>query len=182
MVIDSSDIFNLLTPRMPFNLALESANSLGPGPAEDFEQHNTQEERILSHTENNIPEALLKLGMKTRREVLGDEYVDAATAAATDFDSDFQQFISATAWGSVWSRPGLSRRDRSLITITLLASLGHHSELALHLRASVNTGLSPEDVKEALLHVAIYAGVPAANTAYKIAKEIFAKPSPTPQS
>lgn len=129
----------------------------------------------MSHTENTNPDSLLSLGMKTRREVLGDEYVDAALAASTEFDADFQHFICSTAWASVWSRPGLSRRDRSLITITQLASLGHPDELALHLRACVNTGLSRDDVKEALLHVAIYAGVPAANTAFKIAKRVFAE-------
>ncbi len=109
-------------------------------------------------------------GMATRRAVLGDTHVDRAEAAKTTFDSDFQDFITEGAWGSVWSRPGLTRRERSLITIALLAALGHDEEVAMHVRATANTGASPDDIKEALLHVAIYAGVPAANRAFKIAK------------
>jgi len=132
----------------------------------------------LPHTENETLDSLVSRGMKTRREVLGEEYVDAAMASTTDFDADFQHFISATAWAGVWSRAGLSRRDRSLITITQLASLGYQDELALHLRASANTGLSRGEIKEALLHVAVYAGVPAANIAFKIAKQVFAEMAP----
>jgi len=112
-------------------------------------------------------------GMKVRRSVLGDAHVDRAEAAKTDFDEDFQRLITEGAWGSVWSRPGLTRRERSLLTITLLAALGHDEELAMHIRATANTGASPDDIKEALLHVAIYAGVPAANRAIKIAKAAF---------
>ncbi|MGI9487864.1 MAG: 4-carboxymuconolactone decarboxylase [Geminicoccaceae bacterium] len=111
--------------------------------------------------------------MKVRRSVLGDAHVDRAEAAKTAFDEDFQRFITDGAWGSVWSRPGLTRRERSLVTITLLAALGHDDELAMHLRATANTGASADDVKEALLHVAVYAGVPAANRAIKIAKSLF---------
>lgn len=114
-------------------------------------------------------------GMKTRRAVLGDAHVDRATAAATEFDRDFQRFITEGAWGSVWSRPGLTKRERSLITIALLAALGHHEEVAMHARATANTGASADDVKEALLHVAVYAGVPAANAAFKIVKETLSK-------
>ena len=132
----------------------------------------------MSHSKNESPDSLLSLGMKTRREVLGEKYVDAAMARTTDFDAEFQHFITTTAWASVWSRAGLSRRDRSLITITQLASLGYQDELALHLRASVNTGLSRGEIKEALLHVAVYAGVPAANIAFKIAKQVFSEPAP----
>lgn len=113
-------------------------------------------------------------GMKVRRAVLGDAHVDRAEAAKTDFDQDFQRFITEGAWGSVWSRPGLTKRERSLLTITLLAALGHEDELAMHLRATANTGASHDDIKEALLHVAVYAGVPAANRAIKIAKSVFA--------
>jgi 4-carboxymuconolactone decarboxylase len=109
--------------------------------------------------------------MATRRSVLGDTHVDGATARQTPFDADFQSFITEGAWGSVWSRPGLSKRERSLVTIALLAALGHDEEVAMHVRATVNTGCSPDDIKEALLHVAVYAGVPAANRAFKIAKE-----------
>jgi 4-carboxymuconolactone decarboxylase len=115
------------------------------------------------------------LGMITRRSVLGDTHVDAATARKTAFDDDFQSFITEGAWGSVWSRPGLSKRERSMITIALLAALGHDEEVAMHVRATVNTGCTPEDIKEALLHVAVYAGVPAANRAFKIAREELAK-------
>lgn len=118
-------------------------------------------------------DARFETGMKTRRAVLGDAHVDRAEAAKTPFDEDFQRFITEGAWGSVWSRPGLSRRERSLLTITLLAALGHDDELAMHLRATDNTGASAEDVKEALLHVAVYAGVPAANRAIRIAKDVF---------
>jgi 4-carboxymuconolactone decarboxylase len=110
-------------------------------------------------------------GMATRRSVLGDGHVDRAENAKTAFDADFQDFITEGAWGSIWSRPGLSRRERSLITLALLAALGHDEELAMHVRASTNTGASPDDIKEALLHVAVYAGVPAANRAFKVAKQ-----------
>lgn len=119
--------------------------------------------------------ALFDRGMATRRAVLGDQHVDAATARKTGFDEDFQSFITEGAWGSVWSRPGLSKRERSMLTIALLAALGHDEEVAMHVRATVNTGCSPDDIKEALLHVAVYAGVPAANRAFRIAKEELAK-------
>jgi 4-carboxymuconolactone decarboxylase len=108
--------------------------------------------------------------MQTRRAVLGDAHVDRAEAAKTPFDADFQAFITEGAWGSVWSRPGLTKRERSLITIALLAALGHDEEVAMHVRATANTGATPDDIKEALLHVAVYAGVPAANRAFRIAK------------
>lgn len=114
-------------------------------------------------------------GMKTRRKVLGDAHVDRATAAADAIDAPFQALITEAAWGHVWSRDTISHRDRSLVTIALLAGLGNHEELALHLRATANTGATPEEVMEALLHVAIYAGVPRANSAIRIAKEIFAE-------
>lgn len=112
-------------------------------------------------------------GMAVRRAVLGDRHVDAASAAATDFDRDFQRYITETAWGRVWARPGLSRSERSVLTVALLAALGHHEELAMHLRASRNTGADPADIREALLQVAVYAGVPLANSAFRIARDIF---------
>lgn len=112
-------------------------------------------------------------GMAVRREVLGDAHVDRAEARTSAFDADFQRYITENAWGSVWTRPGLERGTRSLLTIAILASLGHHEELAMHLRATRNTGARPEEVKEALLHVAVYAGVPAANAAIAIAKKVF---------
>lgn len=112
-----------------------------------------------------------KTGRKTRTEVLGETYVAASDAKRNDFNADFLDFITEGAWGSVWSRPGLTRRERSMITIALLAALGHHEEVAMHVRATANTGATPEDIKEALLHVAVYAGVPAANQAFKVAQE-----------
>lgn len=114
-------------------------------------------------------------GMATRRSVLGDTHVDNASARMTPFDADFQSFITEGAWGSVWSRPGLTKRERSMITLALLAALGHDEEVAMHVRATANTGATPDDIKEALLHVAVYAGVPAANRAFKIAKQELAK-------
>lgn len=109
-------------------------------------------------------------GLRVRREVLGDAHVSRAQASETSLDADFQRFITETAWGAVWSRPDLDRRTRSLITIAILAALGRTEELALHLRATRNTGVDPREIAEALLHVAVYAGVPAANTAFTIAK------------
>ena len=111
-------------------------------------------------------------GMKVRRAVLGDEHVDRATAAATDLDRDFQSWITETAWGGVWARPGLDLRTRSLITIALLGGL-NHEELEMHLRAARNTGVTPTEISETLLHVAVYAGIPAANRAFKVAKRLY---------
>jgi 3-oxoadipate enol-lactonase/4-carboxymuconolactone decarboxylase len=112
-------------------------------------------------------------GMAVRRQVLGEAHVARATANVTDVDRDFQAFITRTAWGGVWTRPGLDRRTRSMLTIAVLASLGHEEELKLHLRASKNTGATPGDIAEVLMQVAVYAGVPAANSAVRTAKEIF---------
>lgn len=119
----------------------------------------------------NQPSERFVTGMATRRAVLGDAHVDRAEANKTDFDAPFQAMITETAWGDVWSRPNWSKRERSMVTIALLAALGHHEELAMHVRATANTGATPEDMREAMLHVAIYAGVPAANTAIKIVKK-----------
>ncbi len=110
-------------------------------------------------------------GMRIRRSVLGDAHVDRAEARKTDFDADFQHYITENAWGAVWTREGLTLRDRSLLTLVLLAAQGHWEEYAMHLRASRNTGASLDDVREALFHVAVYAGVPAANRGFAIAKE-----------
>jgi 4-carboxymuconolactone decarboxylase len=117
-------------------------------------------------------------GMQVRRAVLGDAHVDRVTARITTLDTDFQRFITESAWGSVWSRQGLDRRERSLLVIALMAALGHEEELAMHLRATRNTGASPADVAETLLMVAVYAGVPAANTAFRIAKEVLGAEPP----
>ena len=116
-----------------------------------------------------------KQGMKIRREVLGDVHVDRAEANKTSFDADFQYFITETAWGSVWSRPGVERKTRHLLTIGILAALGKEAELAMHIRATQNTDISPDEVKEVLLQVAIYAGVPAANSAIAVAKNVYAE-------
>jgi len=121
------------------------------------------------------PSERYEVGMATRRAVLGSAHVDRASAAVTDFDADFQTFITEAAWGSVWSRPGFSKRERSIVTIALLAALGHHDEVAMHIRATRNTGATMEDIKEAMLHVAIYAGVPAANHAIKVIKAAYAE-------
>jgi 4-carboxymuconolactone decarboxylase len=109
-------------------------------------------------------------GLRVRREVLGDAHVDRSIEHATALDADFQRYITEAAWGSVWSRPGLDRRTRSLITIAVLTALGREHELALHLRASRNTGVTDTELSEALMHVALYAGIPASNTAFAIAK------------
>jgi 4-carboxymuconolactone decarboxylase len=114
-------------------------------------------------------------GTATRRKVLGDDHVDRATAAQTAFDAPFQSLITDAAWGHVWARNTISLRERSMLTIALLAGLGNDHELAMHIRATSNTGASESDVMEALLHVAIYAGVPRANHAIKIATETFAE-------
>ena len=114
-------------------------------------------------------------GMATRRAVLGDAYVDGKQAERTNFDAPFQQFVTEGAWGSVWSRDGISRRDRSLVTVALLAALGQWEELALHVRATAQTGATPEELREVLLHVAVYAGAPAANHAIKVVKATLAE-------
>ncbi len=112
-------------------------------------------------------------GMRIRRSVLGNDHVERAEADKTDFDADFQRFITEAAWGSVWARPGLDKKTRHLLTIAMLATLGHHEELAMHIRATRNTGVTREDVKEVLLQVAVYAGIPAANAAFSVAKRVY---------
>ena len=114
-------------------------------------------------------------GMKVRRAVLGDAHVDRAEANKTPFDADFQRFITETAWGSVWTRPGLDRRTRHLITLAMLAALGKEHELAMHIRSMQNTGVTQEELKEVFMQVAVYAGVPSANTAFSIAKRVYAE-------
>jgi 4-carboxymuconolactone decarboxylase len=121
------------------------------------------------------PKARFDAGMETRRRVLGDRYVDAAVAATDGFTAEFQRLITEAAWGTVWARDTISPRERSMLTIALLAALGHHGELAMHVGATRNTGASMDDIKEALLHVAVYAGVPAANEAFKIARRVYAE-------
>lgn len=114
-------------------------------------------------------------GMQIRRQVLGDAHVDRAEANKTEFDAPFQRMITEFAWGMAWDGEGIDQKTRHLITIALLAGLGKEHELTMHLRATRNTGLSPEEIREAFHQVAVYAGVPAANTAFKIAKEVLAE-------
>jgi 4-carboxymuconolactone decarboxylase len=114
-------------------------------------------------------------GMTVRREVLGDEHVDRAVAGSTDFTEPFQDFITRYAWGEIWSRPGLTRPERSMITLTALIVLGKEEELAMHLRAARRNGLSVEKIREVLLNSAIYAGLPAANRAFAIAQRVLAE-------
>ena len=116
-------------------------------------------------------------GMQTRREVLGDEHVDRAIANTTEFTAPFQDLITRYAWGEIWTRPGLSRPERSMITLAMLAALRQEEELAMHVRAAVRNGLTAEQIQEVLLQVAIYAGVPAANRAFAVAAQVLASTS-----
>ena len=113
-------------------------------------------------------------GMITRRAVLGDAHVDRAEAARTDFDTPFQTLITEGAWGTLWSDDTIPRRERSMLTLALLAATGNFEEIPMHIRATANTGARPEDVLQAFLHVAVYAGVPRANHAIKLAKQTYA--------
>jgi 4-carboxymuconolactone decarboxylase len=114
-------------------------------------------------------------GMRVRREVLGDAHVDRAVAGTTPVTADFQDFITRYAWGEIWSRPGLSRAERSMVTLTALVVLRQDEELAMHLRAALRNGLTPEQISEVLLHTAVYAGVPAANRAFAVAARVLAE-------
>jgi 4-carboxymuconolactone decarboxylase len=116
-------------------------------------------------------------GMETRREVLGDEHVDRAIANTTEFTAPFQDLITRYAWGEIWTRPGLSRPERSMITLAMLAALRQEEELAMHVKAAVRNGLTQEQIQEVLLQVAVYAGVPAANRAFAVAAQVLAGPS-----
>ena len=114
--------------------------------------------------------------MRVRREVLGDEHVDRAVAGTTDFTRDFQDLITRYAWGEIWTRPGLDRKTRSCITIAALMALGRDHELEMHIRAALRNGLAPDEIKEVLLHSAVYCGVPAANSAFAIAQRVLDEP------
>jgi 4-carboxymuconolactone decarboxylase len=116
-------------------------------------------------------------GLAVRRAVLGDAHVDRALAAVTELDREFQTYITRAAWGEIWARPGLARHTRHLVTIAMLAALGRHEELAMHIRATVNTGVTLEEIKEVLMQVAVYAGVPAANAAFATAKRVSSESS-----
>jgi len=128
-------------------------------PSEGVFVHTTDEDHALQ-------------GLRTRREVLGDEHVDRAIAATTEFTAPFQDLITRYAWGEIWSRPGLTRSERSMITLTALSILRQEHELALHVRAALRNGLTASQIQEVLLQVAIYAGVPTANRAFAIAGEV----------
>jgi len=119
--------------------------------------------------------ARARQGMTVRREVLGDEHVDRAVAATTLFTEPFQDFITRYAWGDIWSRPGLSRAERSLVTLSVLAAMQHEHELAMHVKAALRNGLTPDQIGEVLLQVAVYAGVPVANRAFPIAQRALAE-------
>ncbi len=121
-----------------------------------------------------LDESAHERGMKVRREVLGDEHVDAAIERTTDFTADFQDFITRYAWGEIWTRPGLDRRTRSCITLTALVALGKVEELEMHVRAALRNGLTQDEIKEVLLQCAIYCGVPAANSAFAVAQRVLA--------
>ena len=112
-------------------------------------------------------------GERTRREVLGDEHVDRAQARTTEFTAPFQDFIQRYAWGEVWNRPGLDRRQRSMITLAAVTALGAEKEIELHVRGALNNGLTPDEIGEVILHTAIYAGVPAANAALAVAQRVL---------
>ena len=127
-----------------------------------------------------MDESRYEIGMQVRREVLGAEYVAQSQAQQTDLDAEFQRVVAEFAWGTVWARADLDRRTRSLITIAILAALGRDRELALHLRATRNTGVAEHEIAAALLHVAVYAGVPAAHNAFAVAKTALA-PKPEKQ-
>lgn len=114
-------------------------------------------------------------GLQTRKQVLGESYVENALGQANELDEEFQQFITETAWGKVWGSDAITLRERSMLVVAILAALGHEKELSLHLNACRNTGATAEDIREVLMHVAVYAGVPAANRAFKIAREVFAE-------
>ncbi|HEV3379570.1 MAG TPA: 4-carboxymuconolactone decarboxylase [Trebonia sp.] len=114
-------------------------------------------------------------GMEVRRAVLGDEHVDRAVANTTEFTGPFQDFITRYAWGDIWSRPGLTRAERSIVTLTVLAALQHEGELAMHVNAALRNGLTREQIQEVLLQVAVYAGVPTANRAFAIADRVIAE-------
>ena len=136
----------------------------------NVEQPETVTRAILDHL---VP--LRDRGLRVRREVLGDDYVDAAIARTTGFTADFQDLITRYAWGEIWTRPGLDRRTRSAITLTALVALGRLEELEIHVRAALRNGLSADEIKEVLLHSAIYCGVPAANSAFAVARRVLAE-------
>ena len=164
------DLVKSMADKIP-NARFVLIDGVGHIPCVETPQYLARE--IIEFTFFSEAETLYERGMATRRAVLGDAHVNRAEANTTDFDRDFQQYITNSAWGAVWSRPTLTRRERSLITIAVLATLGHHEEVEMHLRATQNTGASLDDIRETLLHIGVYAGVPVSNMAFKIAKKVF---------
>jgi 3-oxoadipate enol-lactonase / 4-carboxymuconolactone decarboxylase len=146
-------------------VVLDGVGHLAPAEAAD---------RVAELIAGNVRPDAYTAGMAVRREVLGDAHVDRAIANTTEFTADFQDFITRYAWGTIWTRPGLDRRSRSLITLTALIARGHHEELAMHLRAARRNGLTNDEIKEVILQTAIYCGVPDANTAFRIASGVLA--------
>jgi 3-oxoadipate enol-lactonase/4-carboxymuconolactone decarboxylase len=147
----------------------------GAGHLPVMEVPRESEEIIRSALAAPVPAAdRRELGMRIRREVLGDAHVDAANGRITPETADFQDFLTRYAWGEIWARPGLSRRERSLVTLSSLVTSGHDKEIAMHVRAALTNGLSRSEIGEAILHTALYAGLPAANSAFAIAAEVFA--------
>lgn len=139
-----------------------------------WEQPTAVNAAVLTHLLSRAPDAARRAaGSQLRRAVLGDAHVDRAAALTTPFSADFQDLITRHAWGDVWSRPGLDRRTRSLLTVALLAALGHDEELGLHVRAAVTNGVTTEEIAEVLLHTSVYAGVPAANSAFAVAQRVL---------
>lgn len=147
---------------------------LAPAEAPD-EVARLLREHFLGEAPAPAPAPTPTDGMRVRREVLGDAHVDRAAAATTDFTRDFQELVTAYAWGEIWTRPGLDRRSRSMITLTALIARGHHEELAMHVRGALRNGLTVDEIKEVLLQSAIYCGVPDANTAFRIASGVLAE-------
>ena len=125
------------------------------------------------NTRDRTSQQIYENGMRVRRAVLGEDHVDRATAAADHMTADYQDLITRYAWGDIWTRPGLDRRTRSVITITALVANGHYAELAIHLRAAQRNGLTRAEIVEVLLQTAIYCGVPAANSAFEVAQRVF---------
>jgi len=136
---------------------------------------------MQSRRRDRTPEAVTNMddrkryrqGMRIRRAVLGEEHVDRAVAATTDFNRDFQDFITRHAWGEIWARPGLSRQARSLLTLAMMIALNRGEEFRMHVKAALNNGVTRDEIKEVLLHSAIYCGVPAANSAFHAAADVF---------
>ena len=149
-------------------IVLDGVGHLAPAEAPD-----RVADLIAGQLARNQSDHLYEAGMAVRREVLGDSHVDRAVAATNEFTADFQELITRYAWGSIWTRPGLDRRSRSLITLTALVARGHHEELAMHVRAARRNGVTNDEIKELLLQTAIYCGVPDANSAFRIANKVL---------